>query len=150
MNKFFSLIFGAILTISAAYADTTTFYTYGTVQAMDGYPMIGTGLRLTNGAHNLDLLGSVLPINKFDEIVFHTKLQYLMCPLQHAFYLGGGVGVLTDPELRKGLIPSYEWTIGYGWIRGDKKHIFLEANASVPFYGKGDIILPGISFGLGF
>lgn len=165
MKKMFFLLFSGVLFTGALQADTSLldsfqresfpsnalrYYTYGTVQTMGEYPMLGTGLRLTKGAHNLDLLGSVLPLNKFNPVVFHGKIQYLMCPLQYGFYLGGGVGVLKAPTAVEGIKPSSEWTLGYEWTRGNNKRIFLEGNATVPFLNEETITLPGLSFGLGF
>lgn len=130
------------------HATETTYFIYGDVQTMGGYPMIGTGVRLQKGIHSFDLSGNFCPLNPPQSLnIFHLKSLYLVYPKQREFYYGGGLGILSEPESIR-VSGSFESTIGYQW----KNRIFLEGNVTVPFKQSQVVspIWPGLTLGFGF
>lgn len=127
-----------------------SFFIYGDVHAMGGYPMVGLGLRAQQGVHAFDISGNLMPLNGR---IFHAKGQYLFYPYQNGFYLGAGLGLLNEPETLKNITGSFEGTLGYQWNTSKNTRIFLEANGIVPSQkpdGSTVRVWPGLSLGIGF
>ncbi|MES2273197.1 MAG: hypothetical protein V4487_03300 [Chlamydiota bacterium] len=148
-----------ILIITASlHAEEKSYFGYGDIHAMGGYPMLGIGVRAKTGIHCLDLSGNISPLpgllhGKFSPALFHVRGLYLIYPQQEGIYLGGGLGFLNEPETLVHPGGSFEGALGYQWRRAHKNPLFLEANAIAPFEkpgGKSLRVWPGLTFGLGF
>lgn len=141
----------SVLTFTCAVfgcAVETPNFVYADVQAMGGHPMVGFGFRTQKGVHALDVSGNIRPVIPPEPlIIFHLKSLYLVYPQQKGFYLGGGLGLLNDPESVE-VSGSFESTIGYQW----KNRLFIEGNAIVPFKQSQALVpvWPGLTFGVGF
>lgn len=151
-----TLLLALLALSSVAFAKDNWFY--GSAHALGGYPMVGIGIRSTHGSHGLDLSGNVCPLNKLSPVIFHAKGQYLFYPVKDFLYLGGGLGVLNEPESMKRISGSFEGTLGCQWGLSRKNTFFLQANLTVPF-DKPELpdrseftarMLPGLTAGIGF
>lgn len=151
----------AIATICTLFAFSAEkkMFTYVDIHAMGAYPMVGVGVRTQKGFHAFDLSANVYPLSPLDTLhIFQVRALYLIYPLMQGLYVGGGIGVLKDPEIMKRPSGSLEATVGYQW----SNHAFLEFNLSKPFkkfYSEHkearDIqvmpgVWPGVTFGIGF
>jgi hypothetical protein len=130
------------------YAAEKPYFSYADVQAMGGHPMVGAGFRVQKGVHGFDFSGNTCPLSPPDSLnIFHVKSLYLIYPKQKGLYLGGGLGLLNDPDSIK-VSGSFESAIGYQW----KNRLFIEGNAIVPFKQSQALVpvWPGLTFGVGF
>jgi hypothetical protein len=124
------------------------YFTYGSVQAMGGYPMIGAGVRTQKGIHTFDFSGNICPIRPPVTLnIFHLRSLYLVYPNRTGLYFGGGLGLLNEPETIK-ISGSFESAIGFQWAN----RIFLEGSAIVPLKQSPAIspIWPVLTLGFGF
>jgi len=146
MKKFALLSLLTCSLTGLAHAETTQ-HPYVEFRSMGAIPMVGFGYRVKGTHHGFDLSTAFRTFHYNKPIVFHSKGQYLYYPMPtNGFYTGVGVGCLTEESIR-GVTGSFEPSIGYNW-----KHVFIEANAIVPFKKpEGTIrVWPGLSVGVGF
>jgi hypothetical protein len=130
------------------HATEKPYFTYGDVHTMGGYPMIGVGGRAQKGIHAFDLSINASPLSLPASLnVFHLRSLYLVYPKQTGLYVGGGLGLLNEPETVK-VSGSFESAIGYQW----KSRIFLEGSAMVPLkQSEASVpVWPGVTVGYGF
>jgi hypothetical protein len=123
----------------------SSFFTYGSVHSMGGRPMAGIGLRSHQEVYALDL--SLNMASPYSSKLFHVKSLCLIYPGQSSLYLGGGLGVLNDPESIH-FSGSFESALGFQLA--DKA--FLEANAIIPFKKDASVgrVWPGVTLGYRF
>ncbi len=141
-----------LFTSILAVARGKPYYTYTDVQAIGGNPLVGGGMRFLGGRTSIDISGNVLPTNGFSPLIFHTKAQLLLYPVK-GVYLGGGLGLLNEPETLSGVTGSLEGSFGLEWRTRQGRHFFLEASAVAPFQkpsGNALRVWPGLTFGYGF
>ncbi|OGN63663.1 MAG: hypothetical protein A3E80_02720 [Chlamydiae bacterium RIFCSPHIGHO2_12_FULL_49_9] len=130
------------------YTTEKPYFIYGDVHAMSGYPMVGAGVRAQKGIHAFDFSGNTCLLNPPNSLnIFHLRSLYLVYPKQVGFYLGGGLGILNEPETIE-ISGSFESAIGYQW----KNRVFLEGSTIVPFKQSQALapVWPGLTFGVGF
>lgn len=129
-----------------AFAETT-HHPYVEFRWMGAVPMAGFGYRAKNDQNGIDFSAAFRTFHLHRHIVFHAKGQYLYYPIPtNGFYTGVGLGCLTEESIH-GVTGSFEPSLGYNW-----KHIFIEANAIIPFKKPDGTIRvwPGVSVGVGF
>lgn len=142
-----------LMIASFAAAETSSYFGYGDLHAMGGYPMVGLGVRVQEGFQGMDFSANICPLNPPKSLrLFQIRGLYLYYPKRVGFYCGGGLGLLNEPETLKHLSGSLEAVIGYEWKIARTIPIFLAVNGTVPFshpYVVGRV-WPGLTFGLGF
>jgi hypothetical protein len=143
-----TIFFLAIVLAVWGHAAERPYFAYGNVHAMGGYPMVGLGVRAQTGIHAFDVSGNFCPLNLPDTLqIFHLKSLYLFYPARANFYVGGGLGLLNEPETT-GFTGSFESAIGYQWAN----RFFIEGNAIAPFAQSRALlpVWPGLTLGFGF
>ncbi len=139
-----------LLACTLTFAKDKPYYTYTNIQTIGGYPLVGGGVRFIKGKTSLDISANAIPLGT---IFFHTKALLLLYPVK-GVYLGGGLGLLNEPEnVIKGISGSFEGSLGYEWKTKKERRIFVEANAITPFQKPIDgvsRVWPGLTFGYGF
>lgn len=133
------------------FGEEETYFLYGDLEALCGFPLLGIGARAQRGVHGVDVSAnlSFLPYrDRHIRIAFfisHIKGQYLFYPWQEGFYCGGGLGILTGFGCGEG-------TVGYQWKLKNQHACFLETNVTVPFPFKtcDYPYFPAITFGFSF
>lgn len=158
-------IIAFIVFVVVCNAQPPRYYSYGSVNMMAGYPMVGIGLRTRKGINGFDINGSAFPyFVRFADLACHLKGLYLFHPAGKGFYMGVGLGLLNAPETMRGMSGSYEGAFGFEWQSKNRNVFFLEADVIGPFnksfcrVRKGDCdvirskrtVWPGLAFGFGF
>jgi len=127
-------------------------FTYGKLQTIGTYPLIGAGLRMRKEHHGVDFSIAVLPL-PWTPVLFHAKSLYFFYPaLNKGLYGGVGLGLLTALNTIRDVIGSFEASLGYEWRLARKVRMFVEVNGILPFEkSNGDAqVWPGISIGIGY
>lgn len=147
MKKGFLIIFLSCLAL--CHGKEKNNFAYGDIHAMSGYAMIGLGFRAQEGMHAFDFSINACPLNPWKSFqVFHLRGLYLLYPVQRGLYMGGGFGLLNEPETMKKVSGSFEAALGYQ----GKSRLFFEVNALAPFEknSTGARVWPGVTLGSGF
>ena len=144
-----------------SHAAEKSYFGYGDLHAMGGYPMVGVGFRAQDGIHAFDLSANACFLNPpYSLGVFHCRGLYLYYPAKQGPYFGAGLGLLNEPETMKKMSGSFEMAMGWQMNSRHRIKVFLEIDGIVPFqaaFSRGMLgvekiarIWPGLTIGFGF